>query len=188
MQAPWKGSIPFESTMKNLIFQAIDLANRAHDGQVRKYTAMPYIMHPARVAGALTQYTNDQEQIAAAWLHDVLEDATSVFRGELFRVMPTRVIELVQELTNKSKDMVAPRSVRKFVDREALASASPEARRIKLLDRIDNLAEMTAAPADFRGLYATESQQLLEALRGTSPELEQLLLDTINAVWEEADS
>jgi (p)ppGpp synthase/HD superfamily hydrolase len=59
----------------NLIIKAADLANIAHEGQKRKYNGRPYIEHLMRVAGRVTLLSDStEEEIAAAWLHDVIED------------------------------------------------------------------------------------------------------------------
>jgi len=55
--------------------QALILATKAHDGTYRKSNdKVPYIIHPIRVAEVVAQYTNNDNIIAAAYLHDVVED------------------------------------------------------------------------------------------------------------------
>lgn len=53
--------------------RAISLAARAHEGQVRKGAAIPYITHPVAVAGLVALYAGGEDQQIAAVLHDVLE-------------------------------------------------------------------------------------------------------------------
>ena len=67
-------------------------------------------------------------------------------------------------------------------DRERLSSVSPWAKRIKLIDRADNLGELALAPVEFRRLYVAESRRLLEVLTGVDLMLEQELKDAIEAV------
>ena len=54
--------------------EALSLAARAHEGQSRKGTPIPYITHPVAVAGLVAQFGGDEDQQIAALLHDVLED------------------------------------------------------------------------------------------------------------------
>lgn len=147
-----------------MIIKAAQFANLAHQGQVRKYTGRPYITHPARVASrvCLIPYATE-EVVAAGWLHDVLEDCSVTYADLHCDISPV-VASLVKTLTNPSKGSKLPRAARKAMDREHLANVSPWAKVIKLIDRIDNLREMTQAPDDFKKLYAKESLLLAEAL------------------------
>lgn len=148
----------------SMIMAAARLARAAHDGQFRKYNGRPYVEHPARVAARTALLPGaTEEMVAAAFLHDVLED-TSVTPGQIASATNPQVVELVAWLTNPSKGMKLPREARKAMDREHLSKAPREAKLIKLLDRVDNLREMQGAPDDFRTLYARESLLLLEAI------------------------
>ena len=163
--------------MDDLILRAAKLAKQAHAGQTRKYRPLPYIVHPARVAARTTLLDDvTAEEVAAAWLHDVIED-TSLDQDDLRRQsIPDRAVQLVVELTNPSKrhpDL--RRAQRKEMDREHLGTISREARRIKLIDRIDNLRDLMEADDAFRSLYVAESVMLVERLRGIEEELEQEL-------------
>lgn len=59
---------------KYTVENAIAIASRAHSGQTRKQSSTPYILHPMQVATLVMQHGGSLEQIAAAWLHDVIED------------------------------------------------------------------------------------------------------------------
>ena len=69
---------------KQMIQKAAVFAAKAHEGMMRKGSRIPYIYHPMEVALIVAQMTDDPEVIAAAYLHDVLED-TSVTPEELER-------------------------------------------------------------------------------------------------------
>ena len=81
-----------------MIQKAARFAIKAHEGMVRKGGSMPYIYHPMEVALLVSRMTQDAEVIAAAYLHDVLED-TSVTAEELGQVFGSRVLALVQAET-----------------------------------------------------------------------------------------
>ena len=59
---------------KRMIQEAVNFAERAHRGAVRKGSRIPYITHPLEAAVIAASITDDPEVIAAAVLHDVLED------------------------------------------------------------------------------------------------------------------
>lgn len=82
----------------NLIDRAIGFASREHEGQYRKKTAIPYIAHPMGVATILMQLGCRQEVIAAALLHDTVED-TAVTSQELCERFGQEVADIVAGCT-----------------------------------------------------------------------------------------
>jgi len=165
----------FDKSM-NIILLAAQFAAKAHKGQTRKYNGRPYISHPARVAGRVAVHPlATEDMVAAAFLHDVVEDTNATLFDDLACFAP-KIKALIEELTNPSKGMKAPRQERKRIDREHIAGASREAKIIKLLDRIDNLAEMSVAPDDFKKMYADESRLLAEAIGDADLDLRDELL------------
>jgi len=177
----------------DLIVRAAQFAKYAHSSQRRKYTGIPFIAHPMRVAGrtALTTGMLDRD-VAAAWMHDVVEDHPT-FKELMLSEFRPEVTDLVMELTNAKSpallsDPVDPglnRAARKAKDRQRLAGVSIKAKRIKLIDRIDNIADIPAR-SDFLQVYLAESQLLLdECLRGADNDLEQELQGLINTRKEQ---
>lgn len=153
----------------DLIGTAQRIAREAHAGQFRKYTPpdqsrIPYIEHPERVAANAIRIRMGTISVAAALLHDVIEDCDPRWRDEIAIHCGPEVFNLVYELTNPTKGMKAPRAVRKAIDREHLRHVSMNAVVLKLIDRTDNLNEMDLAKPDFKTLYLMESEQLLEVL------------------------
>jgi (p)ppGpp synthase/HD superfamily hydrolase len=156
-----------------MLFDAIQFAITAHAGQQRKFTGAPYIQHPLRVMSRTLLLPNvTEESAAAAVLHDVIEDCNVTQRTLEERFGPV-VATLVEELTNVSKIQhpEANREQRKRLDRQRIATISPIAKRIKLIDRIDNLRDIPPGEG-FRKTYIPESRLLLDVLRGTDPALE----------------
>lgn len=157
----------------SIILKAAALATRAHEGKKRKYTDFPYITHPARVAGRVGILPGvTEELVAAAYLHDVLED-TTVTREEIEQETNAQVGFYVDCMTNRSKDTGLPRAACKEMDRKHLAEIPDEVKKIKTLDRIDNLLEMTVASTDFKKTYSEESLLLADVL-GTGPLVDEL--------------
>ena len=164
----------------NLILKAASFAEMAHRGQKRKYDGRAYIHHPMRVAGRASMLPGvTEEMVAAAWLHDVLED-TKVTPFEMEKEFGEKVLKLVIELTNVSKDLDLPRAERKRMDREHAAKVSVEAKRIKMLDRIDNVSDMVGADIGFAIKYIEESKLLADAIGDADRDLQQELRATID--------
>ena len=171
--------------MTNIIMKAAFFAREAHEGQFRKNKKDPYIYHPARVAARYALLDGASEEgVAAAFLHDVLED-TKVHMVTLEEKFGTKVTQLVIALTNVSKGLVnTPRAERKKMDREWLArNGNPEVKRIKMLDRIDNLRDIESLDEDFIKLYAQESLLLAEAIGDADLALKKELIDTANNLF-----
>jgi (p)ppGpp synthase/HD superfamily hydrolase len=167
-----------------LILTAIDIASTAHRGTTRKYNNEPYIVHPKRVANLVEFKVQDEHLIAAAWLHDVLED-TEFDRAEMFQKVGARVFLLVTELTNPSKiwfpnPHTLKRADRKYLDRLHLRHVSPDAKFIKLCDRLDNIIDIQGADDEFKKLYKQETEILLaEVLMGIDYEYEIRLREAL---------
>ena len=83
--------------------QAIALAAKAHEGQNRKGTAIPYVSHPVAVAALVARYGGDEDQQIAGLLHDVLEDAGPAWRPAIDEFGP-RVLAIVEACTDGTPD------------------------------------------------------------------------------------
>ena len=127
---------------KQMIQKAAVFAAKAHEGMMRKGSRIPYIYHPMEVALIVAQMTDDPEVIAAAYLHDVLED-TSVTPEELEQTFGGRILSLVQE---ESEDKERTWRERKASTIEHLKQASRE---VKLLTLGDKLSNMRSTARDY---------------------------------------
>lgn len=169
----------------NLIIRAAQIANEAHAGQRRKYSEAAYITHPMRVAGRVMLMDAPREEaVAAAWLHDVIEDTAWTREKLLMHGIPAETVRIVEELTNPSvKFPYLNRAARKTMDRQHIAEASFWARAIKVIDRIDNLNEMGTEDG-FARIYAQESALLMDAVAERSQErpMEGLLQELDEAI------
>lgn len=120
---------------KRMIQEAVNFAERAHRGAVRKGSRIPYITHPLEAAVIAASITDDPEVIAAAVLHDVLED-TDVTREELELHFGSRVTGLVKE---ESEDKTKSWIERKSATIEHLKTAPRDVKIIVLADKLSNL-------------------------------------------------
>ena len=89
-----------ENKTLTLLDHAIIFATKAHSGTTRKGTNVPYIVHPIEAAAIVSAMTDDEEVIAAAVLHDVIED-TEATREDLLARFGRRITDLVM---NESED------------------------------------------------------------------------------------
>lgn len=155
-----------------LVNQARRFAIAAHEGinQRRKYSGAPYWVHPQAVAGRVAEVSSDHTMVAAAWLHDVLED-TPVTAPELRASFGDRVTSLVIDLTNVSSYSDGNRATRKRIDREHTARAQADAKTIKLADIIDNVTEIVDNDPGFARIYLVEKAMQIEVLRDGDPRL-----------------
>jgi guanosine-3',5'-bis(diphosphate) 3'-pyrophosphohydrolase len=163
----------------SLILLAAELADLAHANQKRKWSGRPYIEHPMRVAGRVSLLEDvTEEEVAAAWLHDVFEDCPD-FEESVKNGFPGRVQELVLELTNPSKKHPEiSRKSRKALDRAHFVHVGRWAKIIKFVDRIDNIRDMSGAERGFKRLYLDESLLLANVLLDhTDPVNKRLYLE-----------
>jgi hypothetical protein len=151
--------------MTDLVSRARSFATEAHQriDQRRKYTHQPYQEHLKAVAGLVAEVTDDPEMLAAAWLHDTVEDTPATF-GDIEREFGAAVRDLVADLTDVSSPSDGNRDVRKAVDRQHTARASSRAKTVKLADLIDNCRDICAHDPRFARVYLTEAAALLEVL------------------------
>jgi len=148
---------------EQLIRKAALFAADAHRGQVRKYSGTPYMVHPAAVAYTVRTVTSNPHMIAAAYLHDVVED-TGVELRDIRRHFGERVARLVSDLTDVSVPEDGNRALRKAIDREHTAYGSPDAHTIKLADILDNLSDIQANDPWLAKVYMQEKMLLLPLL------------------------
>lgn len=159
------------SAMDHLPAAAMAYAAGAHiaKGQRRKYNSEPYIAHPARVVEILKSAgIVDPEVLAAAWLHDVVEDTDATIE-DIEQFFTPRVAQLVDEVTDVSRPEDGNRARRKEIDRQHLAQASPDGKSIKLADLIDNTSDICANDPNFARIYMREKHALLEVLGDGHP-------------------
>lgn len=170
-----------------LVEQAAAFAHKAHATQTRKRTLAPYIEHPRRVAEAVSKLSYaTPEMVAAAWLHDVVEDTPTTldFIKTLFG---RKVAEYVNWLTNRFTKEAFPelnRAQRKHLEAVRLSYAPREVKVIKMFDRIDNLTDKP--DESLMKVYLDESMELYLALRDAHPEVAGLLRSLIEKLSTEA--
>lgn len=166
--------------MNRLVFEAIDYAVRCHQGQFRKGTKIPYIVHPLGMLRFLARLEAPPELQAAAVLHDVVED-TEATVADLEQRFGARVAALVQAATEedrtlswKERKLAAIAKTRTSSDLDLMV--------LKCADKLDNLSDIRedlelhgeelwarfrVAQESQRWYYGTLTRLFLERLEGT---------------------
>jgi guanosine-3',5'-bis(diphosphate) 3'-pyrophosphohydrolase len=171
-----------------------DFAAKAHGDQRRKFADEPYIAHPVRVMETCAAYTHDTAVLAAALLHDVLEDTpvTKQQLDEFLRsVMETskaqKTLALVDELTDRFVKKNYPqwnRRKRKAKEAARLATTSAESQTVKYADIIDN-ASIAGEDTDFAKVFLLECKSLLKTLDKGNQQLYQRALQTVEEALQQ---
>jgi (p)ppGpp synthase/HD superfamily hydrolase len=160
------------TTAASIISTADAIAESAHAGQVSKYTGAPYVRHPRAVAALVMTVAHTPAMIAAALLHDVLED-TAVTEDELRAAVGDEVTGLVKELTDQVPPSAGNRALRKQLEAERLAATSAQAQTIKMGDLIDNVKSIAAHDRGFARVYLREKDALIALLTKADPALRE---------------
>lgn len=132
-----------ELITKDLVERATQVAVRAHKDQVRKTDNSPYVAHPLMVARMLDRAGYRDEVVAAAIVHDVLED-TDVTKEELTEQLGDEVVQIVLAV---SEDKSLPWEERKQLYVDTVAAASEDAAMVSLADKIHNMESLIAGHA-----------------------------------------
>ncbi len=122
-----------------MVNRAIAFATKAHEGQLRKGTQRPYIVHPIEVGDIVSTMTRDEEIISAAILHDTIEDCQGITKEILAEEFSERVANMVaQESEDKSKSWID----RKTATIRHLEEAPIEVKMIGLADKLSNMRDI----------------------------------------------
>jgi (p)ppGpp synthase/HD superfamily hydrolase len=175
--------------MESKLEKIREFADEAHGDQKRKYSGDRYIVHPIRVMEICSQYTQNHIILAAALLHDVLED-TPVTKLKMKLFLETimsvedadKTIKLVAALTDvytKEKFPLLNRKNRRYKESERLHNIPADAQTVKYADIIDNTIDMTQNDPDFATVYLKECMTTLKKITNGNPELYKRALQTV---------
>jgi len=165
-----------------LIIKAVKFAADKHRDQRRKDAeASPYINHPISLANVLANEggISDPVVICGALLHDTIED-TDTTAEELTDAFGPEITQVVLEVSDdKSKN----KATRKQLQIEHAPHASPQAKLVKLADKICNLRDIASTPPSGwseqrKAEYFEWANAVIDGVRGTHPELEAIFDET----------
>lgn len=177
--------------IKKIVFSAYEYAKEKHTGQMRRNSNLEYITHPKYVARIVEQLTDNPDLVAAAFLHDVLEDTDATFE-DLKREFNEDVAKLVEELTNSEKARGSMKKKDYILGK--MAEMSDAALTIKLADRFHNVLFLERDCTDvdelsFIKYYYKNTRFIIDNLTERREEenkqltkIHKVLIDRINAV------
>jgi RelA/SpoT family (p)ppGpp synthetase len=152
---------------EELLNRAYVYAMRAH-GEQKRASGDPYISHPLEVAAILTDLKLDDATIAAALLHDTIED-TDATRAEIDRIFGHEIGLLVEGLTKlKRLELVSKEAKQAENLRKLLLAVADDVRvlLIKFADRLHNMRTLAHQPHDSRRRTADETLEIYAPLAG----------------------
>src|SRR5215203_516398 len=155
------------NTSEALLNRAYVYAMKAH-GEQKRASGDPYFSHPLEVAAILTDLKLDDSTIAAALLHDTIED-TPTTRAEIDQMFGPDIGALVEGLTKLNKlDLVTKEAKQAENLRKLLLAIADDVRvlLIKLADRLHNMRTLEHAPPDTRRRMAEETIDIYAPLAG----------------------
>lgn len=163
-----------------MIEDAIQFAEKAHEGQFRKGTRRPYIVHPMEVSEIVKTMTDDEEMICAAILHDTIEDCAGVTEETLQHLFGSRVAALV---AGESEDKSRSWEERKGATIRHLKSAPRELQVIALADKLSNMRDIDRDyPVLGEGLWMRFRMQSKQAIGWYYKGIKEALEDKFRGV------
>jgi (p)ppGpp synthase/HD superfamily hydrolase len=126
---------------KSLSKKALIISMYAHKGQYRKGSKKPYIIHPYSVYGNLLPHTGDESILAAALLHDVLEDVdpNHYSESDMLEDFGQEVVDIVK-LVTKDPSLGDWRAVNEGYIAKLAANPDERALMVCTSDKLDNLS------------------------------------------------
>ena len=175
-----------------LLTRAALTAAEAHKGQTRKGGEVPYVNHVIEVAHLVAEAGGTPEMVAAALLHDTVED-TEATEATIAATFGPCIATLVAGLTDAPDWKGLDRPERKRRQARHMATAPRAIRRIKIADQTSNVRDVGRLPAGWEPAearaYIAGAAQVVEACRGADAALEALFdrarteaLATIDAI------
>ena len=137
--------------MGELLNKAIVFATNAHAGQFRKSTDIPYILHPVEATSIVGTMTTDDEILAAAVLHDVVEDTNTTVE-QVKELFGDRVAHLVASESENKRENLPAESTWKIRKEETLAHLKTAPLEVKMITLGDKLSNIRAIHRDYLAL------------------------------------
>ena len=193
--------------LSDRFLQALEFATRAHAGQARKGTDIPYIAHLLAVTAIVLEHGGDEDQAIAALLHDAIEDqGGDAMRQQIRERFGDRVTSMVDDCTDAEVQPKPPWKERKLAYVAHIPAAHADSLLVSMADKLHNSSAIlrdfrhlgpdlferfAAGPEDTvwyyrslveafdrRGFEDDDARALLEELRGVVRELERAVAGT----------
>ena len=169
---------------EKFINDALMLAIKAHGSQRRKYTGELYVTHPIAVSRIIETVEHTPEMVAAALLHDVVED-TSTTLTDIRNLFGETVAMYVHYCSSISELKDGNREFRKKMDTDHYALGPRESQTIKVADFLHNAVSIIRYdPKFFHSTYKYEKKYMLKVLTKADPILVQQAQAILYEAWD----
>lgn len=162
------------------IMKACDFATLAHSGACRKGKIVPYIVHPMEAAMIVSDIMRDKEMVAAALLHDVVEDTEFTIQ-EIRERFGDRVARLVHAETEDKMRHLSAEASWKMRKEQAIANLQEETREEKMITLGDKLSNIRALAFDKK----TKGDTMWEVFHQKDPREQEWYYRSIDAGLQE---
>jgi hypothetical protein len=144
-----------------IVMKAFKFAAGRHNGQKRKFTGKPYIIHPLRVSEIIREHGGGPAQRAAGMLHDTIEDTKTDYK-DILDLFGSEIANLVMAVTNDPEEK-GRLGKSEYLARKTSA-LGPRELLVKLADRLDNIRDLSHENSDWNINYAGETRSILSRL------------------------
>lgn len=156
------------------IEKAIEFAFKAHEGQVRKDSGIPYITHPLCVARLHSLlFSSIEKLLLACVLHDVVED-TKYEISDIMKLFGAGVASIVDELTSPKKIKNKEIYWKIFV-----TGVSNDALNIKFCDRFCNIQDFASCNPEYARKYALQGKAIFEEFFRRNPDTNTFFINQL---------
>ena len=164
--------------IKEGIIKAYEYAQKMHEGQIRKFSNLPYFSHPKGVARIIEELTGDEILIIASLLHDIIEDTPATFH-DLKELFGSEVALLVEELSSNKPEGQRKAEYLKM----KMVAMTPRALTIKLADRFHNVKYLEGDNVNisFIKKYYKETREIIVFLK-ENVEFDKVQLLLVNRI------
>lgn len=169
----------------DLITKAKEFAEVAHKDHVRNDDAKtPYIFHLKEVVELIKESGGSDQEIAAGWLHDTVEDTQTTIE-DIYKEFGDEIGVIVEGVTDLSEWLSLPLGERKAKQAERVAKESDSIKRVKLADQTSNVRIVGLANDHFtmdqKFIYIDSAKKIAEACKGLSPYLDKIFAERYEA-------
>lgn len=172
--------------IKDRVIKAYNFAEKAHEGQVRKFSGLPYFSHPKGVARVIEDLTGREELIIVSFLHDTLEDTNTTY-DDIEKEFGIEIADLVLELTSDNE--IQNKHGKKYYLSSKIVDMSTAARIVKLADRYHNILYLQgdSVSGSFIEKYYKETRFILMGLEQSGlifSSVENILIEKIKTILD----
>jgi (p)ppGpp synthase/HD superfamily hydrolase len=173
--------------IKDIVVRAYTFAEKAHEGVERKFSGLPYFTHVKYVARVLEHLRQDEEVVAAGFLHDIIEDTHHTY-DDIKLAFGERVADIVLGVTSDGDAMREAGGKRHYLAQK-MVDMLEDSLTVKLADRFHNVLflEGDETPKEFIKKYYKETKFILFSIEESErhiSEAQRALVDRISAILE----